>query len=141
MDQRLTFVTLGVNDLAAMTKFYTEQFGWIPMKKVDSIVFFKLNGTILGLFPASDLAADIGIVNDGSGFKRFTLAVNYATEQDVDVVFDRLSQNGVRIVKSPEKVFWGGYSGYVADIENNYWEIACNPFLEMDEDGNAVRHK
>lgn len=141
MDQRLTFVTLGVNDLAAMTQFYTEQFGWTPMKEMDSIVFFKLNGTILGLFPESALAADIGIPNDGGGFKRFTMAVNYATEQEVDAVFGRLSRNGVRVVKAPEKVFWGGYSGYVADIENNYWEIACNPFLEMDDAGNVLTHK
>jgi hypothetical protein len=34
----------------------------------------------------------------------------------------------VKILKSPEKVFWGGYRGYISDIEGNAIEIAYNPF-------------
>ena len=51
-------------------------------------------------------------------------------------LFVELSAKNVTVIKSPEKAFWGGYSGYVADPENNYWEIAFNPFIEMDEAGN-----
>ena len=79
--------------------------------------------------------------DDGRGFKRFTLAINFKTEQEVDKAFDDLKQKGVKIIKAPEKVFWGGYRGYIADIENNLWEIAYNPFLELDSEGNVVTHK
>ena len=30
-------------------------------------------------------------------------------------------------VKLPQRVFWGGYSGYVADPDGHAWEIAWNP--------------
>ena len=36
------------------------------------------------------------------------------------------------------KVFWGGYSSYVADLDGHLWEIAYNPYLEIDEIGNVV---
>jgi hypothetical protein len=48
-----------------------------------------------------------------------------------------MEANGVAIIKQPEEVFWGGYSSYVADPDNNLWEIAFNPFLSLDEGGNT----
>ncbi|MDH7460887.1 VOC family protein [Chitinophagaceae bacterium 26-R-25] len=132
MQQRLSFLTIGVNDLEQMKNFYIEKFGWQPMKDDGGIVFFKLNGFILSLFPANELAEDIGIPQDGSGFKRVTMAINFPSEKEIDDVFADLEQKGVRIVKQPSKVFWGGYSGYVADIENNYWEFAFKPFVEFE---------
>lgn len=140
MKQRLSFLTIGVNDLELMKNFYIEKFGWQPMKDSDGIVFFKLNGFILGLYRANELAEDIGIQQDGGGFKRMTMAINFSSEKEINDVFAELKQKGVRIVKPPAKVFWGGYSGYVADVENNYWEFAYNPFLSMDENGNVREH-
>jgi uncharacterized glyoxalase superfamily protein PhnB len=34
---------------------------------------------------------------------------------------------GATAVKPPQKVFWGGYSGYFADPDGHLWEIAHNP--------------
>jgi len=45
----------------------------------------------------------------------------------------------VRIVKQPEEVIWGGYSGYIADPDDNLWEIAFNPFLPLDENANTSK--
>jgi uncharacterized protein len=140
MNQRLSFITIGVENLEIMTRFYKEKFGWTPLKEMDGISFFLLNGFVLGLFPANELAGDIGIQPDGSGFKRFTLSINFNSEEEVDSVVEDLKSKGVKIVKSPEKVFWGGYSGYVKDPEDNYWELAYNPFLEQDSGNNIIGH-
>lgn len=141
MKQLLNFVTIGVTDLEKMKNFYIDKFGWKPLKDDNGIVFFKLNGFILALFPEDELAADIGIPNDGKGFKRLTFAVNCKSEKAVDKMFMDLKQNGVKIIKEPAKVFWGGYSGYIADAEDNYWEIAYNPFLQLDDAGNVLSHQ
>jgi catechol 2,3-dioxygenase-like lactoylglutathione lyase family enzyme len=141
MEQRLTFITLGVDDFDKMKLFYQNIFGWTPMLDRDGIVFFKLNGIVLSLFSNHELAEDAKVKNDGSGFKRFTLAICMKSEAEVDTIFKDLSQKGVRVTKAPEKVFWGGYSGYIADPENNLWEIAYNPFLGMDENGNVTMHQ
>jgi len=140
MEQRLTFITLGAKDTSALKQFYIEKFGWTPIK-TDGIIFFKLNGFILALYPADELAKDAGVAPDGSDFKKFTLAINYRTENEVNEAFKMLKSKGVHIVKAPQKASWGGYSGYVADPEGNLWEIAYNPFLKMDDDGNVADHQ
>jgi uncharacterized protein len=140
MEQRISFITIGVRHLEQMRDWYITHFGWKPLKDSDGICFFKLNGCIFGLYHADALAEDIGISNDGDGFKRVTLAINMRSKEQVDDVFASLRASGVRIIREPEHVFWGGYRGYLADPEENYWELAFNPFLDMDDNGDVITH-
>jgi len=138
MEQRLTLITLGVKNLQRSKEFYQHIFGWQPLESSnESIVFFQLNGIQLALFPQESLAEDAGIPAEGSGFKKFSLAHNMRSEQEVDQLVAELEEKGVKVLKQPEKVFWGGYSSYVADPDDNLWEIAYNPFLPLDEKGNT----
>lgn len=138
MEQRMTIVGLGVSDLKVSTSFYEECFGWEKAESSnDNITFFQLNGILLSLYPSEKLAEDAGVDAAGSGFKGFSLAHNPRTKEAVDELFAELEDKNVKIVKRPEEVFWGGYSGYIADPDGNLWEIAFNPFLPLDENGNA----
>ena len=140
MEQRLTFFTIGVNDMKLMTDFYKEKFGWMPMKELDDVVFFLLNGIVFALYRSLDLAADAKIPYNGDGWKRFAFAINFRSEEEVNGQIEKLKINGVNIVKAPVKTSWGGYHAYVEDAEFNLWELAYNPFLEMDADGNVKNH-
>ncbi|MEM7103251.1 MAG: VOC family protein [Bacteroidota bacterium] len=138
MQQRLTIITLGVKDVKASEDFYTKVFGWAKSDHSnDNITFLQLNGILLSLYNREALAEDVGIKSEGSGFKAFTLAHNTHSEKEVDKLFAMFESKNVKIIKPPQKVFWGGYSGYIADPDNNLWEIAYNPFLELDEKGNV----
>lgn len=141
MDQRLSFITLGVSDLDKAKQFYQTVFGWKLIKDDQGIVFFKLNGLILSLFSIAELAEDAKVPNDGQGFKRMTLAINFNSPAEVDTAFQEAANKGAKVLLQPEKVFWGGYRGYLADLDNNIWELAHNPFLEMDQQGNVVGHQ
>ena len=134
MEQRLTLITLGVSDLKTSRAFYEEKFGWKPLpNSTDDIVFFQLKGGLqFALFPDHALAEDAHVDPGGSGFRRFSLAYNVRSEKEVDNVVGGLERQGVTVLKRPEKVFWGGYSGYVADPDGNLWEIAYNPYLLPD---------
>lgn len=136
--QRLSLLTIGVRNLELMKNFYINQFGWTLMLEQGDIAFFKLNGFLLSLYPTSELAKDIGIPNDNGNFKQITTALLLPSENEVNALFAELTSRNVTVIKSPEKAFWGGYSGYVADPENNYWEIAYNPFIEMDDKFNII---
>ncbi len=139
MDQRVTIITLGVTNLKVSSDFYEQKFGWQRLKSsTDDIVFFKLNGLILSLYSREKLAEDATIPAAGHGFPGFTLAYNVRRQEEVDELISDLEQKGVRIVKRPQKVFWGGYSSYIADPDNHLWEIAHNPFLELDQDGQVI---
>ncbi|MFA6469349.1 MAG: VOC family protein [Bacteroidota bacterium] len=139
MDQRLTYITLGVTDLSVSKKFYEECFGWTPdPSSSGDVVFFKLNGIILSLFPREELAKDAEVSSHGSGFKSFSLAYNVRSEKEVDTLIAQLKVKGVTVLRQPQKAFWGGYTSYVADPDGNLWEIAYNPYLELDRSGNVV---
>jgi catechol 2,3-dioxygenase-like lactoylglutathione lyase family enzyme len=136
MESRITYVTLGVSDLRRSEKFYADLGFQRSPKSSGDIVFFITSGPILALFPRGALAADAQVSDVGSGFCGFTLAYNVRSEKEVDQLFSELAGKGVKIVKGPEHVVWGGYSGYFSDPDGFLWEVAFNPFLELDERGN-----
>jgi uncharacterized protein len=140
MKQKLHFITLGVKDLNNMKLFYQSAFGWKVMKDSDGIVFFKLNAFILGLYPVGELASDIGVESTEKGFRGISMSINFHSENEVDEAFQDVVLKGAISVRKPERVFWGGYRGYVADVEGNFWELAYNPFLAFDHDGNVEGH-
>jgi predicted lactoylglutathione lyase len=139
MEQRATIISVGVKDLQASTDFYISKFGWKPMDSSNAfITFFRLNGMLLSLYPREKLAEDATVDSLGSGFNGFSLAYNTRTKEEVDSLFKTFKEEGVRIVKAPEDTFWGGYSGHIADLDDTLWEIAFNPFLPLDNEGNVI---
>jgi len=129
MEQRLNLITLAVADLARARHFYEVGLGWTPVQAEESIVFYKLGGLILSLFPREQLRED---AKQGPEWEQggFTLAQNFAERAQVDATIARAVAAGATLQKAPEDTEWGGYSGYVADPDGHLWEIAW-PMLEM----------
>lgn len=129
MEPRLSFVTLGVADLAAAVQFYEQVLCLprIPLPAEADVAFFELGKTWLSLYPRTLLAADVGVPAQGSGFAGFTLAHNVRTQHEVDALLDEVARAGGRIVKPGTHAEWGGYSGYFADPDGFLWEVAWNP--------------
>ena len=133
MEQRITFMTLGVKNMEASIDFYENKFGWERSEMSnDDFILYKLNGFHIALYPREELAKDATVDSAGDGFKGFTIAYNVWSEKEVDDLIQSLKEKGVTIVKEAQKVFWGGYSSYIEDPDGNLWEIAYNPYLEKD---------
>lgn len=138
LDRRISLITLGVEDVARSTAFY-ERLGWARSpSSQDAITFIQLKGIVLGLFSRQALAEDAKVENTPPGFSGVTLAHNVTSERGVDAVYKFALSCGATAVKPPEKVFWGGYSGYIADPDGHLWEIAYNPFFPLDKDGHVI---
>ena len=135
--QRVTLITLGVRDLDAATAFYAK-LGWTPKEHLPEVRFYQMNGLVLGLFGLDALAKDQGRPDADLGFGAMTLAQNFPTEAEVDEAFAKAITAGATALKAPEKVFWGGYSGYYADPDGHVWELAMNPFWPLAEDGSLT---
>ncbi|WP_371170459.1 VOC family protein [Aliiroseovarius sp. 2305UL8-7] len=132
---RVTLITLGVKEIARARAFY-EAIGWVPSSTEDEmVVFYDMNGMKFGFYTldglAKDTRRDIADLKTGA----MTLAQNFATEAEVDDAFEKALAAGATEVARPEKVFWGGYSGYIADPDGHLWEYAMNPFWSLDDDG------
>lgn len=136
--QRVTLITLGVKDLPAARAFYAA-LGWQERKPAsEEIAFFQINGMVLGLFPLDELAKDQGHPDAVLGTGAMTLAQNFETEAEVDTAFAKALECGAMAIKAPEKVFWGGYSGYYSDPDGHVWEVAHNPFWPLQADGSLI---
>ena len=135
---RINLVTVGVGDIDAATAFY-ERLGWKRSKSAsnDQISFLALDNLVLGLFGREDLASDMnGEASGAPGVPgASTLAINLPSEEAVDKAMAAALEAGARLLKKPEKVFWGGYSGYFTDPDGHPWELAYNPFLPLDGAG------
>lgn len=141
MDQRLSVITLGTDDLAAMTSFYVEKLGWQPVAQNKDIVFFKMNGFLFSLFDRKNLASGAGVSAEGSGFRSLTLSHNVNSKQEVDGLFDELKKKAVKILTDPQDTPFGGYFFCFTDVEDNVLEITYNPYIPLDESGNTITHK
>lgn len=129
MQPRISMISLGVTDLERATKFYQQGLGLprlAPYK--DTITFFDLNGSWLGLYPWDLLAEDAGVSPAGEGYRGVALAHNLHSKAEVDQLMQQAVAAGATLVKQPQEVFWGGYSGYFADPDGHLWELAYNPF-------------
>lgn len=136
--QRLTLITLGARDLPAARAFYA-RLGWHEHgESQPGVAFYQLHGMALALFGLSDLAKDQGRPDAPLGTGAVTLAQNFATEAEVDTAFAAAIAAGATALKPPEKVFWGGYSGYWADLDGHVWEVAMNPFWPLAPDGSLT---
>ena len=120
-------ITLGVRDLETSAAFYEDGLGFPRMDSPPEVAFFTLDGTWLGLYGREALAEDATVSAQGSGFESFALDHNVHSEAEVDDVMSQALRAGATLVKKPQKVIWGGYSGYFKDPDGHLWEIAHNP--------------
>ncbi|MBW3553780.1 MAG: VOC family protein [Gemmatimonadetes bacterium] len=137
-EQRLSLVTLGVEDLEASTRFYNDVLGWTPSSiGAGQVAFFPMNGVVLALFPRSDLAADAGVDTlESGGLSRVAIAHNVREREDVDRLLTAVAEAGARVVKPGTDAPWGGRSGYFADPDGFLWEVAWNPGFPIGPDGS-----
>lgn len=139
LEPRISMITLGVADVAVATAFY-ERLGFKRSSASnESVTFFHTNGTVLGLFGRDGLAADAGREpTSPQAFEGAALAHNLSSREEVDTAWAFAVDRGAEPVKKPHEVFWGGYSGYFADPDGHLWELAHNPFMELDEQGHMT---
>lgn len=134
MQQQISVITLASTDLSRSRRFYGEGFGWTPIFENAEILFYQMNGLVLGLFEKAALEKDMnrsGLTSPGA----FSLAHNVPTQADVATVMEQLADAGGHIIRPADAPPHGGFRGYVADPDDHAWEIAWNPAWRIDENG------
>lgn len=133
MKPKIGIITLGVSDFEKALRFYRDGLGFPThnFKENEGIVFFKMEGSWLALYPRGKLAEDALTAPEGSAFSGITLAHNVKSKEEVDQVVKLAVSVGAKLVKAPRDASWGGYSGYFADLDGHLWEVAFNPFTDL----------
>jgi uncharacterized protein len=127
MEQRISLVTLGVQNLARARAFY-EALGWRGAQQPDDeIVFFQAGGMVFALWTA------LG----GHGAPGIELAHNVRSPDEVDALLAKAVSAGATIARPAARADWGGYTGAFADPEGYVWEVAHNPDWTLTVDGSV----
>ncbi len=138
MPTHISLITLGVADVAKATSFY-ERLGFVRSKRAsqESVSFFQAGPVVLALWGRDAQRDDAQAAELWTGNGGIAVAQNLTSEAEVDAMMARAEAAGARILKPAAKTFWGGYDGYFADLDGHVWEVAFNPFWELDEGGRV----
>ena len=134
MDQRISLVTLAVDELAVERAFY-EALGWEVADATDDMVVFDLLGQSLALYGRAAMARDMGLEPEELAPGGSTCSVNVRSAGEVQPVLDAVDAAGGTVLKTAHEVFWGGTVGFFATPEGHLWEVAHNPHAPLADDG------
>ena len=136
---RLSFVTLGVEDVDRATRFY-QALGW-PLSSGSvpgDVSFFRTAGGLLALWSVKNMAAEHDIEDRAiSKFRGTEVAMNLDSPEQVDEALSTAAAAGGKLVKRGQRTDWG-YHGYFADLDGHVWEVAYNPGFPMGPDGRPT---
>ena len=140
MKPRITFLTLGVDDLERSLAFYRDGLGLATRGIVGrefehgAVAFFELQaGLTLAIWPRDSIARDAGVPGGARSATEFTIGYNVANKAEVDAVMEQARRAGGRITRPAGDTFWGGYAGYFQDPDDHLWEVAWNPKIILEE--------
>ncbi|MGU3541683.1 VOC family protein [Methylobacterium sp. A52T] len=134
MQQQISVITLGVSSLGRSRAFYGDGFGWAPVFENDEIVFYQMNGFMLGTWQNPNLDQDMRRASEPSP-SAFCLAHNVPNRGDVAPTIAQLIAAGGTLLRAADEPPHGGFRGYLSDPDGHAWEIAWNPAWRIDERG------
>ena len=131
---RISLVTLGVHDVARSKAFY-KALGWEAAVDMDDFAVFRTAGSLLAVYPETDLARDMGAKGVEPHVRQTSLSINVDSPDEVDRCVAEMMAAGAALLAAPEAAGWGGYTAIVADPDGHAWEIAHNPGWPLDDRG------
>lgn len=134
MNLRLSFLTLGVQDIARARAFYQGLGLSSHGVSNEFVCMFQLpQGIVLALFGAQALAMDSSLPQ-GSG-SRIAMACNLGSPAEVDAMLALAVRLGGTISTPAGLAPWGIYRGYFTDLDGHAWEVAFNDQARLDDQG------
>jgi hypothetical protein len=133
---RIGLITLACRDVERMARLFRD-LGWPETPESDEhhCTFQCTNGCVIGLYAAARYEPHFGLPADA--FRGFTLAVNLASYDEVERVYETLMKiDGVELLEEPTEAFWGGGFSW-RDPEGNVWDVAWAKDATLDDRGGV----
>lgn len=136
----VTAITLGVRDVDASQRFYTEGLGFTPIHAVDGQIAFVQAGPglMLALWNVEAMPGEYGDVGHGPLAPPLSLGHNVSVAEHVDKLYARALAAGAESIGAPKTQEWGGVSACIADPDGFRWDFVYNPAFTVDADGRVT---
>ena len=134
MDQRVSMIMTGAQDIARLRAFYEEGLGWKPWGPVGGgSAMYKVGHSVVVFLPGAYLAQERGeALSQGS---KTSLAVFVESKAKVDEIYRNALAAGATETSGVRDRDGGLYTGYFADPEGNSWEVVWSPHMPLDAEG------
>lgn len=134
MDQKVSMIMVGAQDIATLRSFYEDGLSWKPWAPASpGSVMYKVGHSVLVFLNGDYLAAERGeALSSGS---KASLAVFVESKDEVDRIFAQAIAAGAGETSGIRDRDGGLYSGYFNDPEGNSWEIVWSPSMPLDAGG------
>ena len=134
MDQRVSMIMSGAQDIPKLRAFYEDGLGWTPwMPANEGAIMYKVGHSVLVFLNGGYLAQERGeALSDGS---KTSLAVFMASKEEVDAIYQQALKAGATQTSGVRDRDGGLYTGYFADPEGNSWEVVWSPDMPLDAQG------
>ena len=134
MDQRVSMIMTGAQDVPKLRAFYEGGLGWTHWGPASAMsVTYKVGHSVIVFLNAAYLAHERGeALSQGS---KTSLAVFVDSKTKVDDLFHRAIGAGAVSTSALRDRDGGLYSGYFADPEGNSWELVWSPHMPLAADG------
>jgi catechol 2,3-dioxygenase-like lactoylglutathione lyase family enzyme len=121
--QKVTAITLFVEDLADCKRFYAEAFGLPVAYENETSAVFMFGDLMVNLLAVTQAPGLIGPapVGGAEAGRRFQLTVPV---DDVDALYAELTGRGVKFLNGPMDRPWGIRTAAFADPAGHVWELA-----------------
>jgi len=134
MDQRVSMIMTGAQDVGKLRAFYEGGLGWTAWGPAsDMSVMYKVGHSVIVFLNGGYLAAERGeALTQGS---KTSLAVFVESKEKVEEIFRRALAAGATQTSGVRDRDGGLYTGYFADPEGNSWEVVWSPHMPLDAEG------
>jgi catechol 2,3-dioxygenase-like lactoylglutathione lyase family enzyme len=142
MNPHISVITIGVKDFERAKRFYHDGLGWpiqVDQSQRQFVSFRPSEGSsAVAFYQRDDLAADVGVPPDGSGFRGVAFAYIVRTDERVDAILAEAERAGGTIVKPAQAAPWGGYFGYFADPDGYPWKVVTGVYQVDGQERRTV---
>lgn len=137
-DSVISYITLGVNDLAKMQDFYTS-LGFTLHAKSEAedhpYTMYKLGVVILALYPKELFSKLVDYsINNSDKNAAMSVSLNVRNKDQVDSYISLAKEANAKIIREGFEPAWGGYCAYFKDLESNLWEIVWHERFTFESD-------
>ena len=125
---KIEHIAIWTKDLERMREFYMNFFDlssnekyYNPNKKFSSYFLSFENGARIELMHRPDICEFVDQIGSKLGITHFAISVG--TKEKVDLLTEKIRQNGYKVIGEPRTTGDGYYESVIADPEGNWIEI------------------
>lgn len=114
-----------VEDVERSVAFYRDKLGFKLRTRAEGFADFRTSNVALALWEIDHIAQTVGISNkrSGPGVHKAVGAIEVASGEEVDGLYDQLLARGVVFVSPPKDYPWRARCVYFTDPDEHLWEI------------------